>query len=197
MLACIIPLLCSFNKGYYFCCCNISISCDADALQGCTFIEKSISKHFFCWTPVGTAIGLESLRLVVCEVRYVCSRRKKGSTCSQLFHVFNKCFYSVFPLQGKPLFWQTTQCQKSDQKRQRVLFCLSQWQNDFCHSEVSKGWRQVQERLGIRCHMVSNQWEATENSAVSKSEVDLKAFSRINWFFHPSLWAGKKGKTEI
>lgn len=39
--------LCFFNKGYYLCCCNISFSCDADFLQGCSFIEKSISKHIF------------------------------------------------------------------------------------------------------------------------------------------------------
>lgn len=41
------PVLCSFNKGYYLCGCNISFSRDAGVLQGCTFIEKSISKHIF------------------------------------------------------------------------------------------------------------------------------------------------------
>lgn len=39
------PVLCSLNKEYYLCCCNISFSCVADILQGCTFLEKSISKH--------------------------------------------------------------------------------------------------------------------------------------------------------
>lgn len=41
------PALCSLNKGYCFCCCNISFSCDADILRGCSSREKSISKHIF------------------------------------------------------------------------------------------------------------------------------------------------------
>lgn len=166
MLACIIPLLCSFNKGYYFCCCNISFSCDADALQGCTFIEKSISKHFFA-EPLWALLLVWKACVSWCVRSGMCVQEEKREghalSCSLCLIVLLQCF----PLRGKPLFWQTTRCQKSDQKRQRVLFCLSQWQNDFCHSKVSKGWRQVQERLGIRCHMVSNQWEAAENSAVS------------------------------
>lgn len=44
---CIILCFVLSIKGYYLCSCNISFCSDADILQSCSSIEKSISKHIF------------------------------------------------------------------------------------------------------------------------------------------------------
>lgn len=159
MLPCIIPLplFCFFNKWYYLCCCNISFSCDADVRQqGCTFREKSISKHIFSWTPRGHC--------------YWFGKRPSGGVWGQVLSlacvcvclmVLLQCILSPLSLSLSKASVQvnnTTHCQKNtEQRRQRVSFSLSQWQNDFCHLEVSEGWKQAREGPNIKCHMTSNQ----------------------------------------
>lgn len=165
--------LCSFNKGYYFWCCNISFSCDADVLQGCTYREINLSAHF-CSTPVGTAIGLESV--VVCEVGfsldvYVCVCVWVYE-CETEAHALSR---SLVPLHCSPLK-ENPQLGKTIRSKRMQTSCKSMT-NIFLQFRGVRCIKRAQTGLDFRCHMISSQEKLHRvwRSAANVSWEDLQS----------------------
>lgn len=130
------PTLCSFNKGYYLCCCNISFSCDSDVLQGCTFREKSISKHIFAEPPWALLLVRKASvwwcvrsGLILWEREFVCvrvgvcvcvqKREAHALSCCVCLTVLLQCLFS--PLRKASVQVNNTiPCQKTQIRKDSV-----------------------------------------------------------------------------
>lgn len=85
-------------KGYYLCCCCISFSCDADVVQGGSFMEKSICKHILLnppWAPLGQVLSCECavcIRVCVC----VLGRQQLYTALCALIVIVQRFFWFCF-----------------------------------------------------------------------------------------------------